>query len=64
MHCKLSKSYVPWARYFDSAGKEKFVVASDVAKTKWSLFAVNDGKGEKIKSGNSPREFEKIIFST
>ncbi|MBQ0124753.1 MAG: hypothetical protein KBS59_00325 [Clostridiales bacterium] len=60
--CKLSKSYTPWVRYFDKDGKEKFVVASDTTRTKWSLFAVKNGIAEKIKTGKSPKDFEKEIF--
>ena len=58
---KVPKGMCLWATYLDAKGKEKWAILSDPARIKWSLYNLEGEKPQKVKTGKSPKEFEKEV---
>lgn len=58
---KVPKGMCLWATYLDAKGKEKWAILSDPARLKYYLYKMTDGKPAKVKTGKSPKEFEKEV---
>lgn len=50
-----------WATYYDAKGKPKWAILSDPARIKWTLYNLEGEKPQKVKTGKSPKEFEKEV---
>lgn len=58
---KVPKGMCLWATYLDAKGKEKWAILSDPARIKWTLYNLEGEKAQKVKTGKSPKEFEKEV---
>ena len=58
---KIPKNQVLWVTYYDGKGNPIKAIASDPARIKWSLYNLEGEKPPKVKTGKSPKEFEKEV---
>lgn len=58
---KPPKGQILWVTYKDAKGKEKWVITSDIARTKYYLYNLEGSKPEKVKTGKTPKDFEEEI---
>lgn len=58
---KVPSGMCLWATYLDAKGKEKWAILSDSARIKWTLYNLEGEKPQKVKTGKSPKEFEKEV---
>jgi len=50
-----------WETIYDTKGKPKWAICSDVARIKWYLYRFDESKLIKVKTGKSPAEFESEV---
>ena len=58
---KPPKGQILWVTYKDAKGKEKWAITSDEARMRSFLYNLEGEKPEKVKTGKSPKEFEKEV---
>lgn len=58
---KIPNGQVLWLTKYDAKGKEKWAITSDMGRVKWYLYNLEGEKSQKVKTGKSPKEFEKEV---
>ena len=58
---KVPSNQTLWAIIYDGKHNPVWAITSDAARIKYCLYKMTDGKPLKVKTGKSPKEFEKEV---